>query len=230
MRFPRMLVALAIPLMLCGTVLAEEAVRKGPPGETPSGTQPAVPGGGNPNARSENAATPADPGRAPDIGDFNDSECGNFAESHAPDIRGEAGERWGQMGPADRERLAAENPRLKRCVGKAWQEMTPPERGAFMRAHPGLRERLRERWAAMKEGDRGTFLQRHPAIRKRCGCGGGQAMQKPDRPRPGNKGVRDHGKGQGRDGVGQGGERRKEGAGTRGGANRPGRGAGGKKN
>jgi len=227
MRFPRMLAALAIPLMLCGTVLAEDAVHKAPPGETPSGTKPAVPGGGNPHAKSDNAATPADPGRAPDIGDFNDSEAGNFADSNAPDLKGEAGERWGQMSPEERGRVAEGNPRLKRCVGKTWQGMSPPERGAFMRTHPGLRERLRERWAAMKDEDRGTFLRRHPAIRKRCGCGGGgQEMQKAGRPRPGNQGVRDHGRGQGRDGVGQGGERRRGGTGTRGGANRPGRGEG----
>jgi hypothetical protein len=238
----KIFMALAIPLLVGGAVRADDAARKGPPDQTPSGTKPALPGGGNEHASSDNAATPADPGRAPDTGDFNDSEAGSFTDSHAPDVKGEAGERWGQMSPEERNKACAGNPRLRNCARKRWQDMKPAERGAFIRSHPGLRERLRERWASIKDDDRGTFLRRHPAIRKRCGCGGGgPAMRKPGaspgpdnqgvRPQheKGNNGVRDHGRGRGRDGVGQGAGNRRGGAGTHGGANRPGRGGGGRK-
>jgi hypothetical protein len=184
---------------------------------------PAEPGGGNENAKSDNAATPATPAklangwqgqptvpasrargaepRANEAGfaDMDDGARNAFCEGHQ-DLQEEARRNWDEMTAQQREEFRRAHPRLaRRMFQRRWSEMTPEMRGAFLEAHPVIRERLAERWEAMSSGQRRDFCRNHPRMtarmRARLRSGG-------------NQGVRDHGAGRGRDGVGQGGERR----------------------
>ena len=170
--------------------------------ETPAGTQPAVPGGGNPNAVAPNAATPAVPGHPGDeasADDLDDQARGDMGARH-PELNTEAKAKWEAMTPDEQKAFLKEHPRMRRAMfAKKWEGMTPVERGSFLANHPGLREQLRASWQAMSPAERQQFIQRHPRMAKRIGHA---------RRAHHDNGVRDHGKGEGRGGVGQGGEHR----------------------
>jgi predicted Fe-S protein YdhL (DUF1289 family) len=178
---------------------------------------PAVPGGGNPNTDNPKAATPAVPGggnthaavqaEAPAVDDMDDRDAGDLI-GQEPALRDEAKAKWDAMTPDQREQFLKDHPRLaRRMLKRTWDQMSPAERTQFVRNHPELRERLIERWQAMTPEQRRAFCDRHPRVVKRAA----HRMRQERRERPGNhgdNGVRDHGAGEGRGGVGQGGEHR----------------------
>jgi predicted Fe-S protein YdhL (DUF1289 family) len=173
-----------------------------PPATTPAGTQPAVPGGGNPNANSTNAATPAVPGHPGDEAtaeQLDDQSRGDLAARH-PELSAEAKAKWEAMTPDERKAFLKEHPRMRRAMlAKKWEGMSPEERGSFCANHPELRERVRERWQALSPDERRQFVRNHPRLARSLSRG---------RRTHHDNGVRDHGAGEGRDGVGQGGEHR----------------------
>lgn len=193
--------ALAAPLAVAAAVAHAEGA---PPATTPAGTQPATPGGGNPNANSENAATPAVPPSHEhdlDVDHLDDATANDLSARH-PEVGQEAKARWEAMTPDERKAWCQAHPRLARAIVKLrWEEMTPPERADFCRTHPEVRRRIIERWQGMTPAQRQEFLRRHPQVRRRM------AARRLSRERS-NNGVRDHGAGEGRNGVGQGGEHR----------------------
>lgn len=190
--------ALIAPLLL----VAMAATADAPPATTPAGTQPATPGGGNPNAVSTHAATPATPAEHDlDVNHLDDASANDIAEQDN-DLKAAAKAKWEAMTPDERKAWAKAHPRLARAIGKAkWEAMTPAERADFLRTHPEIRERLIARWRAMTPEQRQEFLKKHPQVRR-------QMAARRLTHREGDNGVRDHGVGEGRNGVGQGGEHR----------------------
>jgi len=184
---------------------------------------PAVPGGGNPNANSDNAATPAVPGAAmnmPGPGDMQADEAGKFTEANAG-LKEEARAKWDAMTPEEKKQFMTDHHKLRKAMfRKKWDKMTPAERGAFMDAHPEMKEKMKARWEAMTPEERQAFLANHPKIEKRwkkqhreSRAEGGADMENRGEKagegrkgidKKGNNGVRDHGQGAGRNGAGQG--------------------------
>ncbi|MEK7476585.1 MAG: hypothetical protein AAB152_13265 [Candidatus Coatesbacteria bacterium] len=164
---------------------------------------PAVPGGGNPNTDNTHAATPA----VPAVDDMDDRDAGDLL-GQDPALRDEAKAKWDAMTPEQREQFLKDHPRLaKRMLKRTWDKMTPAERSQFIRNHPELRERLMARWQGMTPEERKAFLDKHPRIAKRAAHR--MRTERGERPgKHGDKGVRDHGAGEGRNGVGQGGQHR----------------------
>jgi len=164
-------VALALPGMLFVAMAMADA-----PASTPSGVQPAtpaVPGGGNDNAKSDHAATPAVPAQPavraemPGPGDMQPDEVGAFSDKN-PVLGGEAKAKWEAMTPDEKKAFIKDHPKLRRMMmKKQWEKMTPAERGAFLDAHPELKEKMKARWEAMTPEERQAFLASHPKIEKR---------------------------------------------------------------
>lgn len=232
-----MMRVLALPVLFMASIAGAEPALTAPDGTQPA--TPAVPGGGNPEANSDNAATPAVPASPivredmPGPDDMEPAEAGKFAEGN-PGLRDEAKAKWNAMTPEERQQFGKDNPKIRRAMlRKKWDRMTPAERGAFCDANPEMREKVRTRWGAMTPEERQAFLANHPKIEKRWqkrqakgmekrvekreqrrdGGENGEKMERADGPdgekksgmeKKGNKGVRDHGQGLGRDGAGQG--------------------------
>lgn len=98
-----------------------------------------------------------------------------------------------------------------------------PERYAEIMEH---REAAKQRWQNATPEQRQEWLQRHPGVDRDTNPPGSRGGPGTNWENPeGSPGVRDHGQGEGRDGVGMGGERRHPGAGPsggpRGGGGRP---------
>jgi len=217
----RWLIGLAVPMLLGSMVLAAPATPAVPGGgnphnDNPNAATPAVPGGGNLHNDNPNAATPAAPANEPGPDDMDDRDAGDFVGQH-PDLRDDARARWEAMTPEQREQFLRDHPGLaRRMLRRTWDRLTPAERAQFIRNHPELRDRLVARWRSMTPDERRAFCQRHPRLVRRAthrmrreGRAGQEPGARQDRNRDrGNQGVRDHGAGQGRGGVGQGGEHR----------------------
>jgi len=122
-----------------------------------------------------------------------------------------------------------QHPEAKReMMRERWQQATPEQREEFMKGHPGAaHDMAHERWEHATPEERGRFLQEHPRaagemkdrkreqVTERMGHRGERAGQPRERfehrgeqREQMNRGVRDHGQGQGRAGVGQGAEHR----------------------
>jgi len=200
----KLTLALALPALFMASVAGAEAAT------------PAVPGGGNPAANSDNAATPAVPAVHPDMpgtDDMQGDEAGKFADGN-PGLRDEAKAKWDGMTPDERKAFLKDHPKVRRAIlKKQWDKMSPADRGAFLENHPEMKEKLKARWAAMTPEERQAFLASHPKIEKRWKkAHAKRADARGDKPadrgdgvkKNGNNGVRDHGQGEGRNGAGQG--------------------------
>jgi len=161
-----MIAASAALVVLIGRAFAGDEFRKGPPPGSQAGSDAGKQGGGAP-ATHDDAETPGDRGKEPGIDDFAEAEAWSFADSRAPDVKGEARERWDRMEPKERGKWMRGKVWLKRTPARKWEQMSAAERGAFLLAHPLLKQRLRARWEGLAPEQRGLFLRANPGIGRR---------------------------------------------------------------
>lgn len=181
--------------------------------ETPSGTRPAVPGGGNPHAVSDKAATPAVPGgkhdKQPDdkwdrrkiarlprwqvtFDTLDHEERQAFCRQNK-DLRKRAGKIWGKLTPEQKRAFRHAHPGVKRNVAAmGWKKLSPAERGTFLVYHPELAFKLHQRWNRQPPRQREKFCHGHPRLARHA-KGLKRGWQK--------HGAQDRGVGQGRAAV-----------------------------